>query len=92
MATSLDLFPVTRRWPARHPERLQLYSRPTPNGVKVSIVLEETSLPYEVHRIDFGAEDQKTAEFLALNPNGKIVKNDLAEPLSQAAAERKRVA
>jgi GST-like protein len=72
MATSLDLFPVTRRWPARHPERLQLYSRPTPNGVKVSIVLEETGLPYEVHRIDFGAEDQKTAEFLALNPNGKI--------------------
>ncbi len=68
----LSAFPVTRRWPAKHPERLQLYSLPTPNGVKVSIMLEEIGLPYEAHRIDFGANDQKTREFLALNPNGKI--------------------
>lgn len=68
----LSPFPVARRWPARHPDRLQLYSLPTPNGVKASIVLEETGLAYEVHRIDFGADAQKTPEFLALNPNGKI--------------------
>jgi GST-like protein len=68
----LSAFPVARRWPAQHPDRLQLYSLPTPNGVKVSILLEETGLPYEVHRIDFGAEDQKMPEYLALNPNGKI--------------------
>lgn len=72
MPSPLDAFPVAGRWPPRHPERLQLYSLPTPNGVKASIVLEETGLPYEVHRIDFGAEEQKTPEFLALNPNGKI--------------------
>ena len=68
----LSAFPIARRFPPAHPERLQLYSLPTPNGVKVSILLEETGLPYEVHRIDFGAEDQKTPEYLALNPNGKI--------------------
>lgn len=71
-ATALSDFPITRRWPPRHPDRLQLYSLPTPNGVKASIMLEETGLPYEVHRIDFGAADQKTPEFLSLNPNGKI--------------------
>ena len=65
-------FPITRRWPARHPDRIQLYSLNTPNGVKASIMLEETGLPYEPHLVDFGAEDQKTAEFLSLNPNGKI--------------------
>jgi GST-like protein len=69
---SSDDFPITRRWPAQHPDRLQLYSLPTPNGVKVSIMLEETGLPYEVHRIDFGKGDQRTPEFLSLNPNGKI--------------------
>jgi GST-like protein len=68
----LSAFPVTRRWPARHPDRLQLYSLPTPNGVKVSIMLEEVGLPYEVHLVDFNKDDQKTGEFLSLNPNGKI--------------------
>ncbi|MCM8729832.1 glutathione S-transferase N-terminal domain-containing protein [Hephaestia sp. MAHUQ-44] len=65
-------FPITRRWPAAHPDRLQLYSLNTPNGVKVSIMLEETGLPYEAHLVDFGTDDQKTPEFLSLNPNGKI--------------------
>src|SRR5262249_62026049 len=65
-------FPITKRWPAAHPDRLQLYSLPTPNGVKVSIMLEETGLPYEPHLVDFNKNDQKTPEFLSLNPNGKI--------------------
>ncbi|RIA37139.1 GST-like protein [Hephaestia caeni] len=65
-------FPITCRWPAEHPDRLQLYSLNTPNGVKVSIMLEETGLPYEAHLVDFGTDDQKTPEFLSLNPNGKI--------------------
>jgi GSH-dependent disulfide-bond oxidoreductase len=69
---ALSAFPITRRWPAQHPERLQLYSLPTPNGVKISIMLEEIGLPYEAHRIDFDRQDQKTPEFLSLNPNGKI--------------------
>jgi GST-like protein len=69
---SLSAFPITRRWPAQHPDRLQLYSLNTPNGVKVSIMLEEIALPYEPHLIDFGKDDQKTPEFLSLNPNGKI--------------------
>src|SRR5665213_1333245 len=68
----LSAFPITARWPAQHPERLQLYSLPTPNGVKVSIMLEEIGLPYEVHLVDFGKDEQKTPEFLSLNPNGKI--------------------
>jgi GST-like protein len=68
----LSIFPITKRWPARHPDRLQLYSLPTPNGVKVSIMLEEIGLPYEVHLVDFNKDDQKTPEFLSLNPNGKI--------------------
>src|SRR5438874_11873663 len=70
--SDLSAFPITRRWPAKHPDRLQLYSLPTPNGVKVSIMLEEIGLPYEPHLVDFGKDDQKTAEFLSLNPNGKI--------------------
>src|SRR6185503_2163608 len=70
--SSLAAFPITRRWPAAHPERLQLYSLNTPNGVKVSIMLEEIGLPYEPHLVDFGKDDQKTPEFLSLNPNGKI--------------------
>ncbi|HVG51426.1 MAG TPA: glutathione S-transferase N-terminal domain-containing protein [Xanthobacteraceae bacterium] len=69
---SLSAFPITKRWPAQHPDRLQLYSLPTPNGVKVSIMLEEIGLPYEPHTIDFGKQDQFTPEFLSLNPNGKI--------------------
>ena len=68
----LSTFPITKRWPAGHPDRLQLYSLPTPNGVKVSIMLEEIGLPYEVHLVDFNKDDQKTPEFLSLNPNGKI--------------------
>jgi GSH-dependent disulfide-bond oxidoreductase len=70
--TDLSMYPVTTRWPATHPDRLQLYSVPTPNGVKVSIMLEETGLAYEPHRIDLGANEQLTPEFLSLNPNGKI--------------------
>jgi GSH-dependent disulfide-bond oxidoreductase len=72
LMSDLSTFPITKRWPARHPELLQLYSLPTPNGVKVSIMLEEIGLPYEVHLVDFGKDDQKTPEFLSLNPNGKI--------------------
>ena len=68
----LSDFPITARWPARHPERLQLYSLNTPNGVKVSIMLEETGLPYEPHLIDITADETWTPEFLSLNPNGKI--------------------
>ena len=68
----LSAFPVTRRWPPTHPDRLQLYSLPTPNGVKVSIMLEEIGLPYEAHRVDFGKGDQRTPEFLSLNPYAKI--------------------
>jgi GST-like protein len=68
----LSAFPITRKWPARHPERLQLYSLPTPNGVKVSILLEELGLPYEPHLVRFDANDQLTPEFLSLNPNNKI--------------------
>ncbi|KFI26569.1 glutathione S-transferase [Haematobacter missouriensis] len=68
----LSRFPITNRWPAKHPERLQLYSTPTPNGVKVSIMLEETGLPYEPHFIDIGKDETWTEAFLSLNPNGKI--------------------
>jgi GSH-dependent disulfide-bond oxidoreductase len=68
----LSKFPITIRWPPAHPDRLQLYSLPTPNGVKVSIMLEETGLPYEAHKIDFARKGQRTTEYLSLNPNGKI--------------------
>lgn len=70
--SDLSAFPITKKWPARHPERLQLYSLPTPNGVKVSIMLEETGLPYEPHRVDFDSNEQSSREFRSLNPNGKI--------------------
>ncbi|MDE2430269.1 MAG: glutathione S-transferase N-terminal domain-containing protein [Burkholderiales bacterium] len=63
---------ITSKWPAKHPERIQLYSLPTPNGVKVSIMLEETGLPYEAHLVSFGSNDQMSPEFLSLNPNNKI--------------------
>ena len=65
-------FPITRKWPAAHPDRIQLYSLPTPNGVKVSVMLEETGLPYEPHLVRFDANEQLSPEFLSLNPNGKI--------------------
>jgi GSH-dependent disulfide-bond oxidoreductase len=68
----LSAFPITERWPAQHPERLQLYSTPTPNGVKVSIMLEEIGLPYEAHKVSFETQDQLSSEFLSLNPNNKI--------------------
>ncbi len=68
----LSAFPITKKWPARHPDRIQLYSLPTPNGVKVSILLEETGLPYEAHRVSFDARDQFSPEFLSLSPNNKI--------------------
>lgn len=70
--TQLSDFLITRKWPAQHPDRIQLYSLPTPNGVKVSIMLEETGLPYEVHRVSFDTNDQMSEEFLSLNPNNKI--------------------
>jgi len=65
-------FPITRKWPPAFPDRLQLYSLPTPNGVKVSIMLEETGLPYEPHRVSFDTREQMSPEFLSLNPNNKI--------------------
>ncbi|WP_069268625.1 glutathione S-transferase N-terminal domain-containing protein [Paraburkholderia nodosa] len=68
----LSAFPITRKWPALHPDRIQLYSLPTPNGVKVSIMLEESGLPYEPHLVRFDANDQMSPEFLSLNPNNKI--------------------
>lgn len=70
--TGLSSFPVTRKWPASAPDIIQLYSLATPNGVKVSIALEELGLPYEAHKVDFGSNDQLSAEFLSLNPNNKI--------------------
>ena len=70
--SDLSAFPITKRWPAQHPDRLQLYSWPTPNGVKVSIMLEEIGLPNEVHAINIGKNESWEPEFLSLNPNGKI--------------------
>jgi GST-like protein len=70
--TDLSKFPITGKWPANHAERIQLYSLPTPNGVKVSVMLEETGLPYEPHLVRFDANDQMSPEFLSLNPNNKI--------------------
>ena len=68
----LSAFAITHKRPAQHPDRIQLYSLPTPNGVKVSILLEELGLPYEVHLVSFGTNDQFSPEFLSLNPNNKI--------------------
>ena len=70
--STLSAFPVNDQWPARHPDRLQLYSLATPNGVKVSIMLEETGLPYEVHRITLDQDGVQSPQFLSLNPNNKI--------------------
>ncbi|MCM2493350.1 glutathione S-transferase N-terminal domain-containing protein [Burkholderia glumae] len=70
--SDLSAFPITKKWPAQHPDRLQLYSLPTPNGVKVSIMLEEIGLPYEPHLVRFDTNDQLSPEFLSLNPNNKI--------------------
>ena len=70
--SALSAFPITTKWPAQHPDRLQLYSLPTPNGVKVSIALEELGLAYEPHLVSFQTNDQLTPEFISLNPNNKI--------------------
>ncbi|MCA1297255.1 glutathione binding-like protein [Stappia indica] len=70
--TALAQFPITQRWPARHPDRIQLYTLGTPNGRKVSVALEELGLAYEAHKVSFETNDQFTAEFLSLNPNNKI--------------------
>lgn len=72
MSHALSAFAIDQKWPAQHPERIQLYSLPTPNGVKVSIMLEETGLPYEAHLVSFETNDQLSPEFLSLNPNNKI--------------------
>ena len=68
----LDEFPISQRWPAKNPDIIQLYSVDTPNGLKVSAMLEETGLPYEKHSLSFSHADQHSPEFLALNPNNKI--------------------
>ncbi len=68
----LSAFDITRKWPPKHRDRIQLYSLPTPNGVKVSIMLEETGLPYEPHLVRFDTNDQNSPEFLSLNPSNKI--------------------
>ena len=68
----LSAFPITRAWPPKDPNVIQLYSLPTPNGVKVSIALEELGLAYEPHLIDIGKNESWTPEYLSLNPNGKI--------------------
>ena len=68
----LSAFPITKKWPAQDPSVIQLYSFPTPNGVKVSIALEEMGLPYEAHKVTLADADVKSPEFLSLNPNNKI--------------------
>ncbi|MEZ5870765.1 MAG: glutathione S-transferase N-terminal domain-containing protein [Nitratireductor sp.] len=68
----LSQFEITRKWPAKNPDVIQLYSLPTPNGIKASAMLEETGLPYEPHLVSFSTNDQTSPEFLSLNPNNKI--------------------
>ena len=68
----LSAFPITARWPAKNPDIIQIYSFPTPNGVKISIALEELGIPYEAHPVDITRNESWTPEFLSLNPNGKI--------------------
>jgi len=70
--SKLSNFQITQKWPAKDPAVIQLYSLPTPNGIKVSAMLEETGLAYEPHLVDFGSDDQLTPEFISLNPNNKI--------------------
>jgi GST-like protein len=68
----LSHFPITEQWPPAHPEHIQLYSLATPNGVKVSIMLEETGMPYEAHRVTLDQQGVLSPSFLSLNPNNKI--------------------
>ena len=75
------------RWSPKHPERIQLYSLPTPNGQKVGIVLEELGLAYEAHRINIMEGDQFDEELVTVNPNSKIPaiidpEGDDGEPLA----------
>ena len=70
--SDLTAFPIAARWPLRTPGAIQLYSLPTPNGVKVSIALEEMGLIYDAHLVDFASDDQMSPAFLSLNPNNKI--------------------
>jgi GST-like protein len=70
--TDLSAFPITAKWPAKHPDRLQLYAVASPNGVKVSIMLEETGIPYEAHKVSFADNEQLSPAFRSLNPYGKI--------------------
>jgi GST-like protein len=70
--TDLSQFGITKKWPASDPSVIQLYSFPTPNGVKASIMLEELGLPYEAHRVTLSDTDVKSPEYLSLNPNNKI--------------------
>ncbi len=70
--SALTDFKITDKWPPQHPDRIQLYSLPTPNGIKASAMLEETGLAYEPHLVSFATDDQMTPEFLSLNPNNKI--------------------
>ena len=70
--SDLSSFPITKKWPPQNPDILQLYSFPTPNGVKVSIALEEMGIPYEAHKVTLSDADVKSPEFLSLNPNNKI--------------------
>lgn len=70
--SKLDQFQITKKWPAANPDIIQLYSLPTPNGIKASAMLEESGLPYEPHLVSFGTSDQMTPEFISLNPNNKI--------------------
>jgi GST-like protein len=72
LMADLSAFPITRQYPPAHPDRLQLYSLPTPNGVKISILLEELGLAYEPHLVDIGKNETWTPDYLSLNPNGKI--------------------
>jgi GST-like protein len=51
---------------------IELYSWTTPNGHKIHIMLEETGLPYRVHKINLGAKEQTAPDYLKINPNGKI--------------------
>ena len=70
--TTLTDHPISKRWPATRPDVIQLYSFPTPNGVKISIALEEMGLDYEAHLVTLSDADVKSPEFLSLNPNNKI--------------------
>ena len=82
--TDLSAFPITKKWPAKHPDRIQLYSLPTPNGVKASIMLEETGLPYEPHLVNFDTDDQKSPEFLI----AQSVRQDSGDHRSQRSGRR----